>query len=117
MFTSVKDVTNLLPELQAMALGIAQVRYWDLGKKYRLMLAGMEREYPATASGEKNIDLANIVLGQYSYMDGFVIDRESEQIANAWFDFCKEHDGWNFKVFDPCDIRMMFSGQLPAEGR
>lgn len=91
---------KLLPELQEMALGIAQVLYWKLGKEYRLMLARMEREYPVVVPED-----GDLVLCQYPCMEGFMIDRETEQIAKAWLDFCQEHDGWSFLVFDPCDFQ------------
>ncbi|TFH54370.1 MAG: hypothetical protein E4G89_00075 [Methanothrix sp.] len=93
--------------LREMALGIAQVRYWDLGKEYRRMLARMEREYPVAVPED-----GDLVLCQCPYADDFMIDQESEQIARAWFDFCQEHDGWSFLVFDPCDFRKACNDEI-----
>jgi len=95
--------------LREMALGIAQVRYWELGKEYRRTLARMEREYPVAAPED-----GDPVLRQYPYVDGFMIDQESEQTAKAWFDFCSEHDGWSFLVFDPCDFRMACNAEIKS---
>lgn len=98
---------KLPSELREMALGIAQVRYWELGKEYRLMLARMEREYPIVVPED-----GDLVLRQYPYANGFMIDRKSEQIAKAWLDFCQEHDGWDFLMFDPTDFRRACNDEI-----
>jgi hypothetical protein len=83
--------------LQEIALGLAQVRYWDLRNTYNLMIGELELAYPGR-------------------VDYFVIDPDREKVAREWFAFFLEHEGWSFLLFDPCDITACLSDEIEELG-
>ncbi len=96
--------------LQELALGIAQVRYWELRKRYNQMLGRMEQAFPQRkVECADDPGYAEMIPAQ---VQGFLIDPESEKIAREWDDFCKEHEDWTFNLFDPCDIAAMFTDDI-----
>lgn len=80
-------------DLQDIALGIAQVRFWELSKCYNLMMAELS-------------------LSPVDDVDAILVDPGRIQIALDWLDFSREHDGWSFLLFDPSDINRCIDSDI-----